>query len=92
MTETCLSSLELASRWNMGDKTLSRWRQDGRGPTYLKLGKSVRYRLVDVIEYEETMLKRSAPIPIRVPIDEPVVRADGFLTIQDVVAGLRSPK
>lgn len=32
---------DLASRWGMSPKTLQRWRTEGRGPHYLKLGKRV---------------------------------------------------
>jgi len=30
---------------------LSDWRHQGRGPKYVKLGRSVRYRLSDLYEY-----------------------------------------
>ena len=36
-----LSEADLASRWGMSPKTLQRWRMEGRGPHYLKLGKRV---------------------------------------------------
>ena len=43
-----LSEADLASRWGMSPKTLQRWRMEGRGPHYLKLGKRVaRFRIDD---------------------------------------------
>lgn len=32
---------------------LRKWRYSGTGPAYCKLGKSVRYRMSDIIEYIE---------------------------------------
>ena len=47
-----LSEADLASRWDMSPKTLQRWRMEGRGPHYLKLGKRVNYPLKAVIAFE----------------------------------------
>lgn len=34
-------------------KTLESWRHWGRGPTYLKQGRSVRYRMRDLLKFQE---------------------------------------
>ena len=47
-----LNEMELAKRWEMSHRTLQRWRMDGRGPVYLKLGKRVNYPLNAVIAFE----------------------------------------
>ena len=47
-----LSEVDLAVRWGMSPKTLQRWRMEGRGPHYLKLGKRVNYSLNAVIAFE----------------------------------------
>lgn len=47
-----LNPRELASRWHVSEKTLERWRAEGYGPSYVKLGRSVRYRLDDVWAHE----------------------------------------
>jgi hypothetical protein len=47
-----LSETDLAWRWGMNPKTLQRWRMEGRGPSYLKLGKRVNYPLNAVIAFE----------------------------------------
>ncbi len=48
-----LSGSDLASRWGMSPRTLERWRMEGRGPIYLKLGKRVAYSMSTVLEYEQ---------------------------------------
>lgn len=48
-----LTTAELAERWEMSEATLRNWRWQGRGPTSIKFDRSVRYRLRDVIDYEE---------------------------------------
>jgi hypothetical protein len=40
-----LSELELANRWGMSPKTLTRWRGMGRGPVFNKFSKKVAYPL-----------------------------------------------
>ena len=47
-----LTEADLASRWGMSPKTLQRWRTEGRGPHYLKLGKRVTYTINAMIAYE----------------------------------------
>jgi predicted DNA-binding transcriptional regulator AlpA len=47
-----LSRPELARRWGVPVKTLSEWASKGTGPRYAKFGKHVRYRLRDVIAWE----------------------------------------
>lgn len=48
-----LNEMELAERWEMSHRTLQRWRMDGRGPTYLKLGKRVSYPMSSILEFEK---------------------------------------
>lgn len=47
-----LQQLELALRWNVSPRTLERWRWLGQGPTFLKLGGRVVYRLEDIEAFE----------------------------------------
>lgn len=47
-----MSPRQLASRWNIAEKTLERWRKLGSGPMYLKLGGRVLYRVSDVGVHE----------------------------------------
>jgi hypothetical protein len=41
---------------DVSEATLERWRTEGIGPKYLKLGGRVLYRLVDIEEYESACL------------------------------------
>lgn len=44
---------DLAERWNKSLRTLQRWRSAGYGPAYLQIGGTVRYRLRDILAFEE---------------------------------------
>jgi hypothetical protein len=64
--DTFLSSKQLALRWDLADNTLRKWRVDGIGPQYIKLGfgrcSGIRYRLADVLAYEQQgMVPTSRP-------------------------------
>jgi predicted site-specific integrase-resolvase len=50
---------QLADRWAVSEGTLERWRSEGIGPVFLKLKGQVRYRLVDIEEFEESCLASS---------------------------------
>ena len=53
-----LSAQEVAQRWSVSVRTLERWRAAGSGPAWLRLGSGVRYRLADVLAFEEAQLRR----------------------------------
>lgn len=55
----CLNQKELARRWNISHRTLERWRWTGQGPTFLKLGGRVLYRLSDIEAFEQSQLQRA---------------------------------
>ena len=46
-----VSARELAGRWGCTVGHLANLRSAGLGPTYLKIGTSVRYRISDLIAY-----------------------------------------
>jgi predicted site-specific integrase-resolvase len=54
-----LNQRALATRWNVSEATLERWRTEGIGPIFLKLQGRVLYRLIDVEAYEESRLSIS---------------------------------
>jgi len=57
-TNRALTAPELAERWNVTPQALAQWRARNDGPPFLKLGKSVRYRMADVVAHEEAHLSR----------------------------------
>lgn len=63
MKETHLNQLELAVRWRISHRTLERWRWTGEGPKFLKVGGRVVYRLSDVEEYEQSIVRSSTSNP-----------------------------
>jgi hypothetical protein len=44
---------ELAQRWRVSVRTLQRWRGQGSGPGWLKIGGRVIYPLPEILELEE---------------------------------------
>lgn len=56
MEPAYMNEEQLAAYWGISARTLQRWRIEGRGPDYVKLGRSVRYRIVDAAEFEVTHL------------------------------------
>ena len=61
MEATHLNQIELAVRWRVSHRTLERWRWTGEGPRFVKLGGRVVYRLLDIEEYEQAMIRSSTP-------------------------------
>jgi excisionase family DNA binding protein len=53
-----LSTEELATRTGIPAETLRYWRQLGKGPAYMRLGRAIRYRLADVEAWEESRIVR----------------------------------
>lgn len=47
-----LNQVELGRRWAMSHRTLERWRWEGGGLSYLKMGGRVLYRLEDIEAFE----------------------------------------
>ena len=51
-----ISRQELAERLGVPVKTPAEWATKGTGPRYAKFGRHVRYRLGDVIDWEQRRL------------------------------------
>ena len=43
---------DLSKRWKASEKTLERWRMDGTGPAYLKIGGRVLYATETILTHE----------------------------------------
>lgn len=50
---------DVAVRLGMSVKTLQNWRVKGEGPKFQKIGRSVRYRLRDILAYEKRVREES---------------------------------
>ena len=61
-----LNEVELATRWSIAIKTLQRWRSDGRGPLFCKLGTRVTYLIKDVEAYELQVARYSTSARVAV--------------------------
>ena len=51
--EQSFTEKSLAKRWGIDFKTLQKWRGQGIGPPYIKIGIAVRYSPESVKKYEE---------------------------------------
>ena len=56
-----LTTEEVAALLKIAPATLVDWRHDQRGPRYYKMGREVRYKLVDVVEWEQQALEPVEP-------------------------------
>lgn len=54
-----LTQKQLAERWQVSRRTLERWRAGENGPLWIVLCGSIRYRLIDVQEFEDRNLAGS---------------------------------
>jgi len=52
-----LRERELAERWSLSQRTLQRWRAEGYGPKYHLIGGAIRYRLDQVVAFENLMTR-----------------------------------
>lgn len=51
-----LTTEELAERLGIEPRTADDWRVDGRGPKFIRFGRTVRYRVADVEAWEKSCL------------------------------------
>ena len=58
MTQSFLSTLELAERWRVSPRTLEEWRGRNRPPHPIKVGRRVLYRMSDVEALEQAEMCR----------------------------------
>lgn len=52
MEKLVLDEHDLSARWGLNVKTLQRWRNEGLGPRYIKIGRSVNYLPKDIEHFE----------------------------------------
>lgn len=49
-----LTTADVADRWRISPRTLEGWRDKGIGPSYVKIGSRVRYRIDHIELCEQT--------------------------------------
>lgn len=49
-----LTRAEVAERLRVPEKTLAQWGHQKRGPRYARFGRHTRYRLSELVEWEQT--------------------------------------
>ena len=58
-----LTTRDLARRWQVSVKKLENDRWRGEGVPFVRIGSAVRYRLCDVLAFEEARLVPSTSVP-----------------------------
>ena len=48
-----LTPQQLAKRWQFSHKTLEKWRYQGIGPRYTKVGRRLLYAMPDIVAFEQ---------------------------------------
>ncbi len=86
MSEQFLSPIDPAIRWALHAQTLTTWRSLRRGPPFVKLGKTVRYAMSDVLEFERNGLRK--PVPKAAPKMVVPEELGPQPTVRDVAASL----
>ncbi len=55
----------LAKKWKMSPGTLMNWRSQGVGPKFVKTGRKVSYRLIDVKKFENSNVHSSTLVSVK---------------------------
>ena len=56
-----LTTERVAELLNVAPATLVDWRHDQRGPKYYKMGRQIRYRLEDILKWQNQNLEPIEP-------------------------------
>jgi predicted DNA-binding transcriptional regulator AlpA len=56
-----LRTEDVAALLKIAPATLVDWRHDQRGPRYYKMGREIRYKLNDIVEWERQALQPVEP-------------------------------
>jgi hypothetical protein len=58
-----LNQIDLSRRWKISPRTLERWRWLKVGPSWLKIGGRVAYRIEDIEAFEAAQTRRTSSFP-----------------------------
>lgn len=86
MSSRPLSTLELADRLGVPSDELARWRQHGKGPCFIKIGRHIRYPVAEVELYERRFKSRTDWVVGQLAV-EPADRA-----VKTISGRLRRPE
>jgi hypothetical protein len=67
MLDCRLTTAQLSKRWHVSIVTLKYWRWKGGGPDFVKIGRTVKYRIEDVETFEVQRLNSSTSSYINNP-------------------------
>jgi len=70
MEHNFLTTKLLARRWKITPRTLERWRAEGGGPRFLRIGRHIRYSQADILAFEALQGEASG--------DKPACQLDGW--------------
>jgi predicted DNA-binding transcriptional regulator AlpA len=59
--DSWLTRPEVGERLRVPEKTLAQWASQQKGPRYARFGRHVRYRLADVIAWENAQFRSASP-------------------------------
>ena len=59
MQQSLLTQQRLSDLINVSERSLERWRVEGTGPAFVKAGRKVLYRVVDVDEWLAASRRKS---------------------------------
>jgi hypothetical protein len=80
-----LSTQDLADRWGVSGDLLASWRQQGKGPRFIRIGQLIRYPVTEVESFEHQM--ESKPCTVKgIPL------ITFFKTQNKRIGKLRKPK
>lgn len=54
--ERALDATQTKAILNVADITLAQWRAAGKGPRFFRVGRSIRYRLADVLAFRDARM------------------------------------
>lgn len=75
-----LNQARLSRRMGVAVQTLQRWRWAGIGPRFIKVGRSVRYRLEDIEAYEQSRLCQATSDRFYFDPVQPIDRSSSMIT------------
>jgi hypothetical protein len=87
-----ITQVELASRWRISEATLERDRSIKKGVRYMKLGGSIRYRLEDVLAYEDSRMHETEVgnrVGLTLEEIEDIVKSNATITDQNLYEAIQ---